>query len=122
MIVLCTKLVQANSERELERSPWLTVGKRYHVLAIMIEAAKQFYVIESDDNESAILATIDQFTVISNRLPSCWIVVTEIMGYRLSFAPAEWSPQFWSHYNDGDLEAKGLYARIKNMIREEEPL
>lgn len=110
--------------REINSSSFLTLGKEYVVLALMININKnkRIVYIESDDNKPGFF-DLRQFEIISNYIPSSWEVeyVPEID--KLYLMPRSWLKYncFWDKFvDDEDPEAVKLYSLERDVIYKEE--
>jgi hypothetical protein len=121
MLVICERIFDSLSTKEMSSSPWITIGKKYVVLGIELQPGEgQYYVIPSDEDGGAILSDIKQFRIVSNKLPACWRVAVDNNGM-LSFGPEEWLlTDFWDRYHDGEAAAAALYKEIKEALLREE--
>lgn len=118
MKVICERIIQEVTKKEVDHSPFLTVGKEYIVLEIHTDhRGVQDYLIISDDNDDVpILTNVSQFRITCNRIPKCWRVFMDLNG-KLCFAPEEWRKgDFWEDLYDEKPEAIAIYERIRDEI------
>ena len=98
------------------------VGREYHVLAIHARgdsAVVDFMIV--DDTGDQRLASSLMFSVVSDRIPSCWRVRLREEG-GVTLAPEEWLEKgFWDKYYHDDFEA-GQRARetFRRMVEDME--
>jgi hypothetical protein len=119
MKVRCVKFLDATG-MTTERSAWLTLGKIYHVLEIFINQHSIRFRLISDSGTPALLH-FSQFELISNFIPSCWVV--NFRGERfLEIAPNAWAQDdFWNRYFDGEQNAREIFKKTYDSILIEEP-
>lgn len=125
MKVRCRKLLNIYGE-ERQESRSLTIGKDYVVLEISCSPKGEIYIrIISDDEYTPALFDITQFDVISNKLPSNWVVVQNEYG-EILFRPESWSRfGFWEDFFDRELPEviEAFRKEVEIMYHEEhEPL
>src|SRR5690348_5190973 len=96
MIVECVKIIDKVTGELQKTSHWLTIGKRYTVLAVGYHAGRGLlFRVMSDDGFTPIVADSRQFELVSSRLPSTWIGSLDKNG-DLMLAPNAWTrPGFW---------------------------
>ena len=74
MKVRCVKLLDSRGNPQ-ERSPWLTVGKIYHVLAVQQGTDGQWLLcLVGDGLNGVALFRLGQFEITSSKIPATWIV------------------------------------------------
>ena len=122
MIVVCKELINPNTGMHEESSPWLTVGKQYHVLQVYMGHGDRIlkYRLESDDNRSPTMHHAELFDVVSSQLPSNWVIKNS-MGSALELGPKAWDVDgFWIAYFDGESWARELYANeVAKIVAED---
>lgn len=117
MKVQCIHLVNPISGDPESRSPWLTVGKEYLVLAVSVlpERGVMFRIV-ADDGHSPMLFKARQFAVTVTDVPSIWKVRGDDDG-GLEFGPDPWlRPGFWEDYFDGLPDASADFEAAKASI------
>lgn len=106
----------------IENSDFLTIDKEYVVLSLSIrKKAKTIYLI-SDDGEPGYF-DLRQFEIISNYLPSNWIVEYREDFDVLELLPESWvkDETFWDKFIDEKSQnAIELFEKEKKLIYEEE--
>lgn len=122
MIVKCTKLINPNTGKAEQNSPWRTLGREYTVLEIYMGHDDKIlsYRLQSDDNKSPTLSHAELFDVTSDYIPSTWAVSNKVDGW-FGLGPKSWQKVgFWVAYFDGEEWARELYQReVDKMIDEE---
>ena len=90
---------------------WLTVGKDYVVLSLVLPASRTAQVrLLADDGESEALFEITYFDIVDRRLSARWMIGTDPDG-TVELAPPRWlEREFWSHYYDDDLGVRPVGA------------
>lgn len=122
MKVRCVSLINPNNNEAEENSPWLTLEKEYCVLEVYFGHDEKLlkYRLESDDNKSPTLHHAENFKVISEFVPSNW-VVKNVNGQWFGLAPKSWYQDgFWVAYFDGEDWARMIYTyEVEKIIDEE---
>ena len=101
MKVRCVRLVDIKG-RVQETSPWLTLGKVYHVLEIILGAVQKCHLrLIADGRNRTALFPMDDFEIVSPIVPTSWIVTWNKGA--LKFAPNAWTKAgFWERFYDGE--------------------
>lgn len=122
MKVRCIKLVNPNTGSAEKKNSWLTIGRIYHVLSVEKDVCHSVqYRLTGDANDIPALHDAGQFEVVSNKIPSNWVVNVE-QGGSVEFAPLKWiSWGYWEKYFDGEVEAIQVYKEESRRILEEDP-
>lgn len=124
MKVKCIALLNADG-KPVEFSPWLTLGKIYHVLAISTDRSgtKRFQIVASDRGaaiESLGFHLAACFEVVSQYRPSSW--VDRRVNGGLETSPISWQVEdFWEALYEGDPDANLVFERERSLIHQEEP-
>lgn len=124
MKVRCVVLLNANG-KPVEFSPWLTIGKAYHVLSVIADGNGQKYfrilTNECDDGISSLgLHLASCFEVVSGFRPSNWRD-RALTGGGVETSPRAWQADgFWAALYDGDPEAYKIFDRERQLIMSEE--
>lgn len=124
MKVKCIRLLNAYGE-EVEFSPWLTLGRVYHVLSISIDQnGKRSYGIVSGfrEGEWPQMGSHQEecFEVVSDVVPSNW----RTMVYQgiTDISPAAWQePGFYEAFSDHDPATYPIFERERDIILREDP-
>lgn len=125
MKVKCISLLNATG-KPVESSPWLTIGKVYHVLSILRgENGDTSYQIVTNDRDGGIDSLGHHpaacFEIVSQFKPSNWRERV-IKGSAIETSPVPWQREgFWEDLYDGDSQANLIFERERNLILSEEP-
>ncbi|MFG2097309.1 hypothetical protein [Streptomyces sp. NPDC048612] len=120
MIVRCRQVLSPATGKVAPGHPGIRVGADYPVLEITTSADQVLLRIPerldtSTDRDSPGLWDAVMFTVISERMPSCWVATLD--GGVLTVAPPEWQrPGFWEDYFDAEPAAVAEYDRRRAEI------
>ena len=107
-------------------SPYLTVGRDYVVLAILVPSDRptEFLILTDQDDPSWFPAS--QFDLVSADVPTSWKILVGEGGsaQRIEIAPEPWlSVGYWSDYWGDDhlasLQAKEIFAHELDVILRE---
>ncbi|MBC7624813.1 MAG: hypothetical protein H7232_15675 [Aeromicrobium sp.] len=124
MKVKCIQILNADG-REVEFSPWLTLGRVYHVLSMSIEHdGKRSYGIISGyrEGEWPHIGSHQQecFEVVSDVMPSNWR--TTVYQGTTDMSPAAWQePGFYEAFSDHDPATYPIFERERDIILSEDP-
>lgn len=121
MKIECVKIINPITDKEDRFSSSLTIGRSYIVLAISIRSnhSVAFRCIRND-GRTPVLFNADQFKIVSKKIPSNWVVITEDYG-GLTFSPEKWLRSgFWEDFFDGDPIAIEEFEQEKNIVYQEE--
>ena len=105
-----------------DSSSWLTKGKEYIILELEIDAGKDilYRLVGDNSDQSPGLYDSRQFEVVSEKLPSNWII-HQVKSGLLNIGPKPWQePGFWEDCYDHDPKALEIYKREARIIYEEE--
>jgi hypothetical protein len=118
MIVRCIRLLDARRE-PVRTSPWLTIGKEYLVLEVVVDEqnGSRFRVI-SDDAGGPILAWSSEFEAVSDAIPKCWVATFKPPDF-LVFSPTAFRGGFWERYFDDDAGARNEFNEVVKLIESE---
>jgi hypothetical protein len=125
MKVRCKKFLSPDREkRELDSSMSLMKGKEYIVLGISFsEHDRYVYMHGDDENQLPGYCDIRQFDIVSNYVPSNWVVEYNENFDNISFYPRSWieAENFWDRFiDDDDPEMIALFEKEKELIYREE--
>lgn len=86
--------------------PWLTLGREYDVLSILVVPGRLSVLrILADDGRTPILVESSAFEMVSQEIPSNWFCVISEGGV-VELGPEAWLQDgFWERYFDGDAVA-----------------
>lgn len=124
MKVKCIKFLSPLGDgMELDSCTYMTIGKEYIVLGISLEKNARNVYLECDSGQPGYL-DIRQFDIVSNYIPSNWVVNYRLNFDALSFYPKSWTENanfFEKFINENDPDAVKLYRRERDIIYKEEP-
>lgn len=105
MKVRCTKLIDVDGKSQTS-SPWLTVGKMYHVLSIVLDTHGNWLFRLSGNSVSGLgLFPKEQFEIIDAKIPNSWVPTWNDNGF-FELAPEAWTKAgFWERYFEHDHES-----------------
>jgi hypothetical protein len=121
MKVRCTKLTDSRDKPQ-DRSRWLTLGKLYNVLEVVLDGPNRWLLRLAGDGEDAVgLFQLDQFEIVSAKIPSTWIARWNDRGGFL-LTTETWSQLgYWDRYYDRDPEARKAFEDERTRIVQEDP-
>ena len=116
MKVRCVKLLDSRGNHS-EQSPWLTLEKAYHVLAVELDTnGKWLLRLVGDGLNGVALFSLDQFEMTSSKIPPSWIIWWRKNGL-FELAPEPWTrPGFWEDFYDGKPEARRIFEEERGKI------
>ncbi|ADI12450.1 hypothetical protein SBI_09332 [Streptomyces bingchenggensis BCW-1] len=121
MIVRCIQIISPIFGEVVSHHPAMRVGADYPVLEMVTASDRALFRIpDPADSEPGFfdspgLWDAAMFTVVSGRLPACW--VAGLADGLLTLAPREWQRAgYWEDYFDGVPEAVAEYDRLKADI------
>lgn len=124
MQVKCIRLLDSQG-REVEFSPWLTLGRIYHVMTILIgsDGKRSYRVISSQpEGEWPQMAyhAEECFEVVSKLIPSNWREIR--LGESVDIAPAAWQEDgFMEAFYDHEPSTYPIFERERDTIVREDP-
>ena len=124
MKVKCIRLLDWRGQ-EVEFSPWLMLGRVYHVLSIAInENGKRSYGIISGfrEGEWPQIGSHQEecFEVVSDVVPSNWR--TMVYQGATDISPAAWQELgFYEAFSDHDPATYPIFERERDIILSEDP-
>ena len=124
MKIKCIRLLDSGG-REVEFSPWLTLGRIYHVLSIFTDQnGKRSYGIISGfrEGEWPQIGSHQEecFEVVSDVVPSNWR--TMVYQNTTDISPAAWqAPGFYETFSDHDPTTYPIFERERDIILSEDP-
>jgi hypothetical protein len=108
MRVRCIKLLGPDGSQRTA-SPWLTVGKEYDVLTVLLERNGLWLVRLVADTGQVALFSLDAFEIVSSALARSWIARWTSDGL-FQLAPEAWlEKQFWERFHDGEADAARIF-------------
>jgi hypothetical protein len=124
MKVKCVRLLD-HEGNEVTSSPWLTLGKTYHVLSIFVDAAgKRRFSIDSQppgEWPSNAEHQFECFEVVSTVVPSNWRVWVH-QSSSVGISPAAWQvPGFAEALIEHDPATYSVFDRERRVILSEDP-
>lgn len=125
MKVKCIRLLDAFG-REVGSSPWLTLGRIYHVMSVEIDAdgKRRYGIVTSEvagEWPSMGAHQAECFELLSTTVPSNWRSKISANG-TVSIAPGAWQESgFFEAFYDRDLAAYPIFERERDLILSEDP-
>lgn len=125
MKVKCIRLLDVFG-REVEFSPWLTLGRIYPVMSIEIgpDGKRSYGIVTSDrPGEWPNMGghQSECFEIVSTTVPSNWRSKLNTNG-AISIAPEAWQePGFLEAFYDRDPAAHPIFERERSLILQEDP-
>lgn len=122
MKVICKKFIYDGKEIKEDSDYWLTKEKDYIVLGIDITESITLLYLQSDTGQAAYF-NIKGFDIVSNYIPSCWVVDFGEEKDSMSMYPKSWleAENFWEEFVEDDIDMVELYEKERDLIYEEEP-
>ncbi|MCX4617992.1 hypothetical protein ACFZAB_31185 [Streptomyces albogriseolus] len=120
MIVRCTHIISPVTGEVENDHPGIRIGTEYPVLEVLTKPDQVLLRIPdrlgtTEYRDTPSLWDAAMFTVVSDRMPRCW--VAELEEGRLTLAPCAWQrPGFWEDYFDDMPAAVEEYDRLKAEI------
>lgn len=117
MIVQCFQIISPTSGEVVSDHPGIRVGAEYPVLEVITTARRVLLRIPERpdvllERDTPGLWDAAMFTVVSSRVPDCWVAGLE--DGQVTLAPKEWQrPGFWEDYFDGEPTAGAEYERLR---------
>lgn len=124
MKVRCVRLLNDEGQ-EVEFSPWLSLGRVYHVMSFRVTPTghRYFGIITSHpEGEWPQMTSHSEycFEIISERIPSNW--VKWMRADYSGMAPATWQEQgFYEAFYDHDLAVYPVFEKERKIILSEDP-
>lgn len=124
MKVKCVRLLDSVGQ-EVEFSPWLTLGRVYHVMSIFTNKnGKRCYSIinRHPDGEWPQMGShqAECFEIVSKIVPSNWHTID--YGNCSDTSPAAWQEfNFYELFSDHDPASYPIYERERDIILHEDP-
>ena len=121
MKVKCIKLFDAKGNPQ-EWSPWLTLGKVYHVLEVIQDPRRKWLLrVLGNGSDGVGIFRLEQFEIVSTKVPDAWIVDLNTDG-DLTLTTEDWNkPGFWDAYYDRDPNARKKFEDGKRKIVDGDP-
>lgn len=121
MKVRCVKLLDTRGNPQTH-SAWLTLGKIYHVLSVVLGARGIWLLRLVGDTVPGVgLFPLQQFEIVSSRVPSSWIITWNSNGVFELTTEAWNQPGFWERYFEHDAAAIRVFEEQRKMIVEADP-
>jgi hypothetical protein len=121
MKVRCIRLTDTKGN-PAKRSAWLTVGKVYDVLSVLLdpEGRWQLRLIGDKPNGVAIF-NLDQFEVLNADVSKAWVLVWK-KGGAFELTTKAWNRQgFWEEFYDKKPEATKIFKEEAQKIIDSNP-
>lgn len=111
MKVRCTKLLDSLGKTALT-STWLSVGSVYHVLSLLLDSEGRWLLRLAGDSEPGVgLFPLQQFEIVSAKVPECWVVTWNRNGVFELTTEAWRQDGYWERYFEHDPAAKKTFER-----------
>src|SRR5262245_25922027 len=110
MKVRCTKLLDSLGNTT-ETSAWLSLGSVYHVLSLLLDSEGRWLLRLAGDSDPGGLFPLQQFEIVSDRVPDCWVVTWNREGVFELTTDAWRQDGYWERYFEHDPVAKKTFAR-----------
>src|SRR4051812_28786922 len=109
MKVRCTKLLDTLGNPQT-RSAWLTVGKVYHVLSVLLDTQGRWLLRLVGDTQPGVgLFSLEQFEVVSPKIPESWVVTWNNAGV-FELTTTTWNQVgYWERFFERDASAKAAF-------------
>lgn len=120
MIVRCVQIISSTSGKVVSDHPGVRIGAEYPVLEVLTTPSGVLMRIPerldvTAERDSPGLWDAAMFTVVSSRIPDCWVAGLE--EGLLTLAPQEWQrPGFWEDYFNLAPSAEAEYERLRAAI------
>ena len=117
MKVRCIQLVDPLGAVR-ETSPWLTIGKEYHVLSLIYATGKWLVRLWTDDGTVG-LFPLQQFEITSPKVSALWIATWNRSGVFELTTRSLAQEGFWDRYYDNEMDAIQIVdGEMKKIIGE----
>jgi hypothetical protein len=117
----CVKLIDSRGNPQ-DRSSWLTVGGIYHVLEVVQDTHRRWLLRAVGDGINGVaLFPLEQFEILSNKIPSAWIPIWNTNG-GFALTTEDWAKAgFWEAYYDREPAALQTFEIEKKRIVDADP-
>lgn len=107
------------------KSPWLTVGNEYIILAMNVSSKNGVEIyIQLEHYKEPFFVDLDGFEMISQSIPTSWVTIIEQREDQtlISMLPKSWSTnkRFFEDLEDEKAEAVALFNKEAELIYKEE--
>lgn len=125
MLIKCTKIISPVTKENLgDKSPWLTKGKEYVVLALNISSKFGIEAcIQTDHYSEPRYITLNGFEIISQHIPTSWITLTKQIDDEtfIDMLPQSWAYDgFFNELEDENHQSIALFNKEVEIIYREE--
>lgn len=126
MRVKCNKILSPDTKKDLgSKSPWLTVGNEYIILAMNVSSKNGLEIyIQSEHYKEPFFVDLDGFEMISQSIPTSWVTIIEQREDQtlISMLPKSWSmnKNFFEDLEDEKAETVALFNKEAELIYKEE--
>lgn len=125
MIIKCNKIISPVTKEDLgEKSPWLTKGKEYVVLALNISSKCGIEAcIQTDHYNEPRYITLNGFEIVSQKIPSAWITISKDIGEEkfIEMLPKSWAYDgFFEELENENLDSIAIFNKEVELIYNEE--
>ena len=121
MKVKCKSIFNEHTKQYENVSHWLTMGKEYTVLSILVYDNRILYgLIDDGSNLFPGAHEAFQFEVVSHKIPTNWKINPGTLAL-FTLGPQAWEEdEFWDLCHDGDAHAIEVYKREATFILNQE--
>lgn len=121
MKVQCIKLIDSLGN-SASTSAWLTVGNVYHVLSLLLDSGGRWLLRLVGDSEPGVgLFPLQQFEIVSAKVPDCWVVTWNGSGVFELTTEAWRQDGYWERYFEGETAAYRIFEREMARIVAADP-
>jgi hypothetical protein len=125
MLIKCNKIISPVTKEDLgHKSPWLTKGREYVVLALNFSSKSGIEVcIQTDHYNEPRYIALDGFEILSQCIPSNWVTFTKNIGNEtfVDMLPQSWSYDgFFDELEDQNKTAIDVFNIEADIIYHQE--
>lgn len=118
MKVVCRRLINPVTFKEVDVGPWAEIGSEYVVLELSSKLGGRTWLRILADGKMPHLLLAEMFETTSSRIPSNWSI--HLSGDLFNIRPKSWSrPGFWEEYFDREPSAVSDFERELALITAE---
>lgn len=125
MIIKCNTIISPVTKEDLgDKSPWLTKGNEYIVLALNISSRSGIEAcIQTDHYNEPRYITLNGFEIISQKIPSSWITINKDIGEEtfVEMIPESWAYDgFFEELENENMDSIAIFNKEAELIYNEE--